>query len=147
LFNLLKFRSMRVAESDSAGAHSTQREDARVTRVGRFIRATSLDELPQLLNVLHGDMSLVGPRPHALGSLAGIELFWDVDRRYWHRHTLKPGITGLAQVRGHRGATLQREDLILRLQSDFEYSERWSLWRDIAILFATVKVIVHRNAF
>ena len=118
-----------------------------MTRVGRFIRATSLDELPQLFNVLAGDMSLVGPRPHALGSLAGLELFWDVDQRYWHRHALKPGITGLAQVRGFRGATLQRDDLVNRLQADLEYFEGWSIWRDIGIMLATFRVVVHRNAY
>jgi lipopolysaccharide/colanic/teichoic acid biosynthesis glycosyltransferase len=147
LFRLYKFRSMHVRDCDAAGNTSASRGDARVTRVGRFIRATSLDELPQLFNVLSGDMSLVGPRPHALGSLAGLELFWDVDQRYWHRHALKPGITGLAQVRGFRGATLQRDDLIFRLKSDLEYFEQWSIWRDLGILLGTFKVIVHRNAF
>lgn len=147
LFQLYKFRSMRVEDCDAEGVVSTRRGDSRVTRVGRFIRATSLDELPQLFNVLAGDMSLVGPRPHALGSLAGLELFWDVDQRYWHRHALKPGITGLAQVRGFRGATLRRDDLIHRLQADLEYFEGWSIWRDIGVLLATFRVIVHRNAF
>ena len=147
LFKLYKFRSMHHRDCDARGNTSTARGDARVTRVGRFIRATSLDELPQLFNVLVGDMSLVGPRPHALGSLAGLELFWDVDQRYWHRHALKPGITGLAQVRGFRGATLQRDDLVNRLQADLAYFEGWSIWRDIAILFSTVRVVVHRNAY
>ena len=147
LFKLYKFRSMHHRHSDARGDTSAARGDARVTRVGRFIRATSLDELPQLFNVLGGDMSLVGPRPHALGSLAGLELFWDVDQRYWHRHALKPGITGLAQVRGFRGATLQRDDLVNRLQADLEYFEGWAIWRDVAILFATLRVVVHRNAY
>jgi len=147
LFKLYKFRSMHVRDCDADGSTSTSRGDARVTRVGRFIRATSLDELPQLFNVLSGDMSLVGPRPHALGSLAGLELFWDVDRRYWHRHALKPGITGLAQIRGFRGATLERDDLVHRLQADLEYLEQWSIWRDLGILLATFRVVVHRNAF
>ena len=147
LFELYKFRSMHVGDCDPRGDTSTARDDARITRVGRFIRATSLDELPQLFNVLTGDMSLVGPRPHALGSLAGLELFWDVDQRYWHRHALKPGITGLAQVRGFRGATLARDDLVHRLQADLEYLEGWSIWRDIGILFATCRVMVHPNAY
>lgn len=147
LFKLYKFRSMHVQHCDANGNVSTQRGDARVTRVGRFIRATSIDELPQLFNVLASDMSLVGPRPHALGSLAGVELFWDVDQTYWHRHALKPGITGLAQVRGFRGATLHRDDLILRLRSDLEYFENWSIWRDIGIMLSTFKVVVHSNAF
>jgi len=147
LFTMLKFRSMRTDRCDAAGNVSASRTDDRVTRVGRFIRAVSLDELPQLLNVLHGDMSLIGPRPHALGSLAGLERFWDVDQRYWHRHALKPGITGLAQVRGLRGATLKREDLVQRLQADLEYLNGWTLWRDVSIMFATVRVLAHRNAF
>ena len=147
LFKLYKFRSMYVDDCDARGDASTARGDSRVTFVGRFIRSTSLDELPQLFNVLSGNMSLVGPRPHALGSLAGLDLFWDVDQRYWHRHALKPGITGLAQVRGFRGATLERDDLVQRLRADLEYFESWSIWRDISILVATFRVIVHPNAF
>jgi exopolysaccharide biosynthesis polyprenyl glycosylphosphotransferase len=147
LFSVYKFRSMRTEDCDADGKQSAQRDDRRITRVGRLIRATSIDELPQLLNVLHGDMSLVGPRPHALGSLAGAEHFWEVDQRYWHRHSLKPGITGLAQVRGLRGATHEREDLVRRLQADLEYLNQWTLWRDFAILAATIRVLVHPNAF
>lgn len=147
LFQLYKFRSMRIETSDVRGDTSTARDDRRVTRVGRFIRSTSLDELPQLFNILVSDMSLVGPRPHALGSLAGLELFWDVDQRYWHRHALKPGITGLAQIRGFRGATLQRDDLVHRLQADLEYLQGWSIWRDLGILLATFRVVIHPNAF
>lgn len=146
-FDILKFRSMRHELSDAAGAISASRNDNRITRVGRVIRRTSIDELPQLLNVLGGSMSLVGPRPHALGSLAGDRLFWDVDERYWHRHVLKPGITGLAQVRGFRGATHHRDDLVNRLQSDLEYAAGWSIIRDVYCLFATFKVLVHKNTF
>ena len=94
---------MRAAESDHDGMRSAAKDDDRITRVGKILRKTSIDELPQLLNVLRGDMSIVGPRPHALGSQAGKKLFWEVDVAYWHRHSLKPGLTGLAQVRGFRG--------------------------------------------
>lgn len=147
MFPIYKFRSMRTELCDAAGSTSTARDDKRITRVGRFIRATSIDELPQLLNVLKGDMSMVGPRPHALGSLAGDQLFWEVDQRYWHRHAIKPGITGLAQVRGFRGATLMRSDLTSRLQADLEYLNGWTLWRDLSILLATAKVVRHGNAY
>jgi exopolysaccharide biosynthesis polyprenyl glycosylphosphotransferase len=147
IFLMYKFRSMRAELSDAAGNRSTSRDDNRITKVGKFIRATSLDELPQLFNVLRGEMSLVGPRPHALGSLAGNELFWEVDERYWHRHATKPGLTGLAQVRGYRGATPERADLANRLNADLEYLNGWTIWRDISILINTAKVLVHRNAY
>lgn len=146
-FQVYKFRSMKVAQSDSAGDQSTQRDDDRLTSVGRFIRRTSIDELPQLVNVIEGKMSLVGPRPHALGSQAGDKLFWDVDQRYWLRHALKPGLTGLAQVRGLRGATHEESDLAERLHADLEYLNGWSLLRDVQILFGTIRVMVHDRAF
>jgi lipopolysaccharide/colanic/teichoic acid biosynthesis glycosyltransferase len=138
---------MHVDQSDYDGNSSATRADPRVTRVGAFIRRTSIDELPQLLNVVLGDMSLVGPRPHALGSLAGQHLFWDVDEQYWRRHSLRPGITGLAQIRGFRGATENHSDLEDRLRCDLEYLANWSLMRDVQILFATIGVVVHDKAF
>lgn len=147
IFLTYKFRSMYHALGDVEGKQSTQEADARVTRVGRFIRSTSIDELPQLINVIRGEMSLVGPRPHALGSLAGNELFWEVDERYWHRHALKPGLTGLAQVRGYRGETKERKDLANRLSADLEYLAGWTILRDIQILMATLRVVVHRKAY
>jgi lipopolysaccharide/colanic/teichoic acid biosynthesis glycosyltransferase len=146
-FPMLKFRSMRVAQLDDNGAVSTARGDVRITRIGSFIRRTSLDELPQLFNVLLGDMSIVGPRPHAIGSLAGEKTFWEVDSRYWLRHALKPGLTGLAQVRGLRGATDHESDLQDRLHSDLEYLNGWSIWRDVRIVFATIRVLVHDRAY
>lgn len=146
-FTMLKFRSMSQASTDRHGDASAGRDDARVTRVGRFIRRTSIDEIPQLFNVLRGDMSLVGPRPHAIGSLAGDKYFWEVDDRYWQRHALKPGLTGLAQIRGWRGATDRESDLSGRLNADLEYLNGWSLWRDCRILFATLRVITHDRAF
>ncbi len=147
LFNMLKFRSMRVEGSDALGTLSTLRDDDRVTRIGRFIRRTSIDELPQLFNVLAGNMSIVGPRPHAIGSQAGNKQFWEVDKRYLLRHALRPGLTGLAQVRGLRGATDHEADLQHRLHADLEYLNGWSIWRDIAIIFATLRVVVHDRAY
>lgn len=147
MFKVLKFRSMRVETSDGAGHRSATRDDERVTRIGRLIRSSSIDELPQLFNVLRGNMSIVGPRPHAIGSRAADKLFWEVDRRYWHRHAAKPGLTGLAQVRGYRGATIEEADLQNRLQADLEYLERWSIWRDLRIIMLTFRVLLHRNAF
>lgn len=147
LFKIAKFRSMRVEAGDSAGARSTSRDDDRITRVGLFIRKTSIDELPQLFNVLLGDMSIVGPRPHALGSKAASKLFWEVSHHYWRRHALKPGMTGLAQVRGFRGATDREEDLENRLMADLEYLKDWSLLGEIKIILQTFRVLVHRNAF
>lgn len=146
-FSVLKFRSMSVNKEGVHGGQSASRGDQRVTRVGSIIRRTSIDELPQLINVLLGDMSLVGPRPHALGSLAGEKLFWEVDPRYWQRHALKPGLTGLAQVRGYRGATDTEEDLSQRLNADLEYLNGWSLGRDIWIIMQTFTVLIHDRAF
>ncbi|MBY8827288.1 exopolysaccharide biosynthesis polyprenyl glycosylphosphotransferase [Hephaestia mangrovi] len=146
-FEMLKFRSMRVDGCDGDGHRSTARDDDRITRIGRIIRMTSIDELPQLINVLKGDMSIVGPRPHALGSRAEDKLFWEIDDRYWHRHAAKPGLTGLAQIRGYRGATLREDDLTNRLQADLEYLDRWSIWRDVQILIQTFRVLLHKNAY
>lgn len=146
-FRIFKFRSMLTARTDSAGAQSASRNDARVSRVGRFIRRTSIDELPQLLNVIAGDMSLVGPRPHPLGSLAENQLFWDINQHYWQRHSLRPGITGLAQIRGFRGATDNIADLENRLRCDLEYLSNWSLWLDVRIMLATFRVLVHDKAY
>lgn len=147
MFQVLKFRSMQSENSDLHGEQSTGRTDGRITRVGRWIRKTSIDELPQLINVLQGNMSIVGPRPHAVGSRAADKLFWEIDQRYWHRHGIKPGLTGLAQVRGYRGATEVERDLVDRLQSDLEYVHNWSVWRDIKIILLTLPVLFHRNAF
>lgn len=146
-FKIYKFRSMRCETSDAKGDRSTSRDDDRITKVGAFIRKTSIDELPQIFNVLSGSMSMVGPRPHAIGSRAENMLFWDIDPRYWHRHAIKPGLTGLAQVRGFRGATEKRQDLESRLQSDLDYRANWSLWSDIKIILMTFRVLMHRNAY
>lgn len=147
IFRIFKFRSMYAHASDAQATRLTQVNDARVTRVGAFIRRTSIDELPQLLNVLIGDMSIVGPRPHALAAKAADILYWDVDARYRERHVIKPGMTGLAQVRGFRGNTHQVEDLTNRLQADLEYVASWSLRHDLTIILQTLKVVQHTNAY
>jgi lipopolysaccharide/colanic/teichoic acid biosynthesis glycosyltransferase len=138
---------MKTDAADLNGSRSASPTDDRVTRIGAFLRRTSLDEIPQLWNVFIGEMSIVGPRPHALGSTAGGALFWEAVDGYWVRHSVKPGITGLAQVRGFRGATRTRADLQNRLSADLEYVNAWSLWLDIRILMRTPLVLVHRNAF
>lgn len=145
-FYVLKFRTMHAAMEDAEASKLTSRDDPRVTRVGAFLRSTSLDELPQVVNVLMGQMSLVGPRPHALKALAGDALYWEVDTSYWLRHSVKPGITGLAQIRGHRGNTFAREHLLNRLQADLEYVNSWSLLGDLKILVTTFAVL-RKNAF
>jgi lipopolysaccharide/colanic/teichoic acid biosynthesis glycosyltransferase len=147
LFSVYKFRSMRTDLCDTAGDTSTARGDARITRVGGFIRKTSIDELPQIFNVLNGTMSIVGPRPHAVASKAAGRMFWEVDESYWHRHAVKPGITGLAQVSGWRGATETEADLTNRVAADNAYMLDWSLWRDIGIILRTLKVVFHKNAY
>jgi lipopolysaccharide/colanic/teichoic acid biosynthesis glycosyltransferase len=146
-FRIWKFRTMRMQFSDHLGIVSTARDDRRMTTVGRFLRRTSLDELPQLFNVLARQMSLVGPRPHAPASRAEEQLFWDIDERYWHRHSVRPGMTGLAQVRGLRGATERQGDLEQRLFADLEYVANWSLRSDLRIIMQTFAVMFHRNAF
>ncbi|KZX53901.1 hypothetical protein A3711_02880 [Erythrobacter sp. HI00D59] len=146
-FTMLKFRTMRVEMSDGEGNVSASRDDDRVTKVGRFLRRTSIDEIPQLLNVLFGDMSIVGPRPHAIGSRAGNKLFWEVSQEYWQRHAMKPGLTGLAQVRGLRGATDREEDLTKRLAADLEYLANWSPQGDLLVILQTLRVLVHPNAY
>lgn len=147
LFMMFKFRSMYHDKCDPTATVLTSRVDSRVTKVGQFIRRNSIDELPQLLNVLLGDMSMVGPRPHALSARAADRLYWEIDPRYRHRHAVKPGVTGLAQIRGYRGATVQMSDLTNRLSSDLEYLRNWSMGKDLWILFRTIFVIRHDNAF
>jgi lipopolysaccharide/colanic/teichoic acid biosynthesis glycosyltransferase len=147
LFTVLKFRTMRDDLSDANGHRSVGRGDERVTPLGRLLRRTSLDELPQLINVLKGEMSIVGPRPHPLGTRAEGQLLWRIDERYWNRHAIKPGLTGLAQVRGLRGETVSFSDVTERVQADLEYVDGWHIGRDLGIMLRTLKVLVHRNAF
>jgi polysaccharide biosynthesis protein PslA len=146
-YQCYKLRTMYDDVGDPHGNRSAARDDDRVTRIGKFLRRTSLDELPQLWNVIRGDMSLVGPRPHALGSTAEGALFWQAVPDYWTRHAMRPGITGLAQVCGLRGATITRSDIEKRVAVDLEYINSWSIWLDLKILLQTVGVVLHRNAF
>jgi lipopolysaccharide/colanic/teichoic acid biosynthesis glycosyltransferase len=118
------------------------RDDPRVTRVGRVIRKTSLDELPQLFNVLLGTMSLVGPRPHATATKAANVRFEDAVAEYVARYKVKPGITGLAQVYGYRGETDTVEKIQKRVEYDLAYIERWSVWLDLYILARTVPAVL-----
>ena len=146
--SVLKFRSMYIDRQDTSGAERTQKNDPRVTRVGRFIRRTSIDELPQLLNVLKGDMSLVGPRPHATMMRVGDKYYFDAVKGYTARHRVKPGITGLAQVRGLRGEIATTERARKRVEYDVYYIENWSPLLDIRIMIETVlKLIWDKNAY
>jgi lipopolysaccharide/colanic/teichoic acid biosynthesis glycosyltransferase len=147
-FTILKFRSMYASSTDIMAARQTSKEDARVTRVGKWLRKLSLDELPQLFNVLSGDMSLVGPRPHAPSTRAGGQLLKDVMAEYVVRHQVKPGITGWAQINGSRGELVTTEDLRRRVTFDLEYIQRWSLWLDIKIVVLTVlREVFSKHAF
>lgn len=143
VFEVLKFRTMSVME-DGADVQQATVNDPRVTRVGRILRRTSLDELPQLWNVLYGDMSLVGPRPHAM---VHDEKFGQMLETYANRHQMKPGVTGLAQVSGYRGETATAESVEARVSHDLDYIRKWSLWLDLKIIVLTMwTVIVGTNA-
>ena len=137
-FRLYKFRSMHVELEDRTGIAHTVKNDPRVTAIGRFIRRTSIDELPQLFNVLRGDMSLVGPRPHVPGMLAAGVRYEDLVTGYERRHAMRPGITGLAQANGLRGPTTEVEPAVMRVVRDIEYIRDFSIWLDIRILYRTV---------
>jgi len=143
-FAIWKFRTMRVHEPEEGVIKQATKEDPRITRVGRFLRQSSIDELPQLLNVLQGSMSMVGPRPHAISHN---EHYSKQIKVYLARHRIKPGITGLAQVRGFRGETKELEQMRKRVESDLEYINNWSIMLDITILFRTVLVLFSKNAY
>jgi Undecaprenyl-phosphate glucose phosphotransferase len=148
LIEVLKFRSMHVALCDAQADRLVTKGDPRVTRVGRFIRKTSLDELPQLFNVLKGDLSLVGPRPHAVAAKAQDALYNDVVARYFARHKVKPGITGWAQICGWRGETDTHEKIEKRVEHDLYYIENWSVFFDLYILAMTpVALLKSENAY
>ena len=146
--SVLKFRSMYVDQEDVSGARRTTRRDPRVTPLGRIIRRMSIDELPQLLNVMTGEMSIVGPRPHATTMRVGDEYYFEAVRGYAARHRVKPGITGLAQVRGLRGEIDTVERAKRRVEYDMYYIENWSLMLDLRIMLETVwHLIWDRNVY
>lgn len=148
LIGVYKFRSMYHELSDPAAERLVTRDDPRVTRVGAFLRKTSIDELPQLINVLLGEMSIVGPRPHALSAKAADRLYEEVVAEYAARHRVKPGITGWAQVMGWRGETDTVEKIQKRVEHDLYYIENWSLAFDIKILVLTLfAVLKPENAY
>jgi Undecaprenyl-phosphate glucose phosphotransferase len=144
-FDLLKFRSMYVEQADPLGHQLTRADDPRITRVGRLLRRTSMDELPQLINVLRGDMSLVGPRPHPLAANAAGIAYARAISEYPIRHRVKPGITGWAQVNGWRGETATIEQIRRRVEHDLYYIENWSLTFDLFILGRTVFTVLSRE--
>lgn len=140
IFTILKFRTMTVAEDGAAIGHACP-GDPRVTRIGAVLRATSLDELPQLINVLRGDMSLVGPRPHAL---AHDHHYAALLPRYRERFAVRPGLTGLAQVRGLRGEIRHLACMARRIEADLHYARHWSFRTDLLILWRTAPAVLSR---
>jgi lipopolysaccharide/colanic/teichoic acid biosynthesis glycosyltransferase len=148
LMMIYKFRSMYAQLGDVSASRLATRNDPRVTPLGRILRKLSIDELPQLLNVLNGDMSLVGPRPHALKAKAAGHLYREIVAGYALRHKIKPGITGWAQVSGWRGETDTEEKIIRRVECDMFYMNNWSVLFDLFILVMTVfKAPFSRNAY
>lgn len=137
-FEALKFRSMRVEEGDLTGVAQTTKDDPRVTAVGRFIRRTSIDELPQLINVLRGEMSLVGPRPHVAGMKAAGISYRALVPYYDARLAMPPGLTGWAQANGYRGMTVDAASAIARVDHDIAYVQHFSVWMDIKIIGKTI---------
>jgi exopolysaccharide biosynthesis polyprenyl glycosylphosphotransferase len=137
LIEVFKFRSMRTDMADAGAAKLVTRGDPRVTRVGRFIRKTSIDELPQFFNVLTGQLSVVGPRPHALQAKADNMLYYEAVEGYFARHKVKPGITGWAQIHGWRGETDTVDKIMGRVEHDLYYIEHWSILLDLYIVVMT----------
>jgi polysaccharide biosynthesis protein PslA len=146
-FNILKFRTMYWRGSNGNGPlEQTRRVDGRVTRVGHFLRRSSLDELPQLFNVLRGEMSLVGPRPHPVSMRTENRLGSEIIPNYPLRHRVKPGMTGWAQINGYRGATSTAEQIRRRVEYDMFYIENWSVLFDLKILALTpIKLIIDND--
>ena len=138
LFTIYKFRTMRIDAEDVTGVQQACANDPRLTPIGAFLRRSSLDELPQILNVLKGDMSLVGPRPHVPGMLAGGRLYEELVPFYFERHRVKPGVTGLAQINGLRGPTIEPNLARRRIEQDLIYIETLSIKQDFSILWKTI---------
>ncbi len=148
LIEVYKFRSMHVNQQDNDATKLVTRNDPRVTKLGSFLRKSSLDELPQFVNVLKGEMSIVGPRPHAIMASAQGKLYEEAVAGYAERHKVKPGVTGWAQVNGWRGETDTEEKIIKRVEHDIYYIENWSLFLDLLIIFKTVFVLAgQKNAY
>jgi len=143
-FKIWKFRTMYSHQENNDFIMQATINDPRITKVGKFLRRTSIDELPQLFNVLNGTMSLVGPRPHAVSHNS---VYSKKIEAYLARHKIKPGITGLAQVRGYRGETTKVDQMAKRVESDLEYINNWSIWLDLVIIIRTFFVIFHKNAY
>jgi len=144
IIGIMKFRSMKVHQEQDGQVTQARKGDSRVTAVGAFLRKSSIDELPQLFNVLKGDMSLVGPRPHAK---AHNHFYADKIVAYMSRHRVLPGITGLAQVNGYRGETDTLEKMEKRVEYDLTYINNWSIWLDIRIMIKTVFTLLSKNAY
>jgi len=148
IINVLKFRSMYTSMSDQTAIKAVTKGDPRVTPVGRFLRKSSIDELPQLFNVLKGELSLVGPRPHAVSAQTGERRYVDVVEGYFARHRVKPGVTGWAQINGLRGELDSDEKIRARTAHDLDYIENWSILFDLKILFLTpIRLLNTDNAY
>lgn len=143
--NVFKFRTMYTDMADLGARQTTTKDDPRVTPVGKYLRRFSIDELPQILNVVQGSMSLVGPRPHGTEMMVGDRFYHEAVRGYAGRHRVKPGITGYAQVKGLRGEVRTIERAKRRVELDKYYVDHWSFWLDIYILFATVRAVFFDN--
>jgi Undecaprenyl-phosphate glucose phosphotransferase len=148
LIEVYKFRSMYTDRSDANASKLVTRNDPRVTRVGRIIRKTSIDELPQFFNVLKGELSVVGPRPHALEAKADSKLYYEAVDGYFARHKVKPGVTGWAQINGWRGETDTVDKIMQRVHHDLYYIENWSILLDLYILIMTpIRLLKSENAY
>ena len=145
LIGVYKFRSMYTSQADTDAKKLATRDDPRITRVGRFIRKTSIDELPQLFNVLKGELSIVGPRPHALQAKADNQLYYEAVEGYFARHRVKPGMTGWAQINGWRGETDTVDKIMQGVNCDLYYIENWSLWLDMKIVLLTPMSLLTKN--